>query len=238
MLERHDQFWSQFFGVSSSDLNRVGVSIVAHAGLDTYRGVWFFQHQDRLIVSAPEGWLAHLKKFENALESDLVIDGPFLQALFGDHLERIIGPVFQGSLVPGDFRPVVSSDVCPLTDQDAVARTVFQSECGLEAWRDSGLDEAKHVVGFWHHGRIMAMAGYRAWSNDAGDPCVLTHPDHLSRGLGSLVVSEVIRSALLEGKILLYQTLESNLAAVRLARKLGYRQYAWHVAVRLTSHLH
>jgi hypothetical protein len=53
--------------------------------------------------------------------------------------------------------------------------------------------------------------------------------------LGALVVSEVVRLALLENKVLLYQTLKSNLGAVRLARKLGYRQYGSHVAVRLTS---
>jgi hypothetical protein len=68
------------------------------------------------------------------------------------------------------------------------------------------------------------------------------HLNFRARGLGTVVVSEVIRLALLENnllenKVLLYQTLESNIGAVRLAQKLGYRQYASHLAVRLTANV-
>jgi hypothetical protein len=46
-------------------------------------------------------------------------------------------------------------------------------------------------------------------------------------------VSAVVERALAEGKTLLYQTLESNLGAVGAARRVGYEQYATHLAVRL-----
>jgi hypothetical protein len=45
----------------------------------------------------------------------------------------------------------------------------------------------------------------------------------------------VVQRALNEGKLLLYQTLEANSGAVHIARKLGYEQYARHVAVRLRN---
>lgn len=48
-----------------------------------------------------------------------------------------------------------------------------------------------------------------------------------------MVVSSVVAAALAEGKLLLYQTLEANRSAVRIALSLGYGQYARHVAVRL-----
>jgi GNAT superfamily N-acetyltransferase len=231
--ERHDQFWAGFFGIPASDLNSAGVSVVAHVKLAGYCGAWFFRHDDRLIVSAPEGWLAYLR--EN-LEPDLVMDKSFLKKLFGQHFERSIGPAFHGSLEPADFRPVFSSSVRALSDRDLQARVVFEKECGLEAWDDSGLDATtQFLVAHFENERIIAMAGLRIRADFAGDPCVLVHPDFRARGLGTLVVSAVIRLALLEDKMLLYQTLESNLGAVGLARKLGFRLYASHMAVRLTS---
>jgi GNAT superfamily N-acetyltransferase len=238
MSEDHDQFWASFFGVATSDLNRAGISIVTHAKLAGYCGVWFFKHADRLIVSAPEGWLEHLQKLEGVLEDQFFANESFLKKVFGGQFERSIGPAYHGSLEPADFRPVFSSHVRALADRDAEARAVFEKECGLEAWNDSGLDQAsQHLVAHFENERITAMAGYRSWNDTAGDPCVLVHPDCRARGLGTVVVSEVIRLALLENKMLLYQTLESNLAAVRLAQKLGYRQYASHLAVRLTANV-
>jgi GNAT superfamily N-acetyltransferase len=233
MSERHDQFWASFFGISASDLSSTGVSIVIHAKLTGYRGVWFFKHADRLIVSAPNGWLVHLNE---KFEPDLVMDESFLKKLFAKHFERSIGPAYHGSLESADFRPVFSSSVRALSDRDFEARAVFEIECGLEAWDDSGLDAAtQFLVAYFENERIAAMAGLRVQADFAGDPCVLVHPGFRARGLGTLVVSEVIRLALLEDKVLLYQTLESNLGAVGLARKLGFRQYASHMAVRLTS---
>jgi GNAT superfamily N-acetyltransferase len=187
-----------------------------------------------LIVSAPEGWLDYLYE---KLELDLVMDESFLKKLFGQHFERCIGPAYHGSLEPADFQPVISGNIRALSDRDAEARVVFEKECGLETWGDSGLDEAQDLVAHFENERITAMAGYRAWNDTVGDPCVIVHPNSQTRGLGTLVVSEVVRLALLENKLLLYQTLKSNLAAVRLAQKLGFRQYAWHLAVRLTSHM-
>jgi hypothetical protein len=223
-------------------LNRAGTSIVVHAKLAGYRGVWFFKHQDRLIVSAPEGWLEHLQKLEGVLEHQLFANESFLKKVFGSFFERSIGPAYHGSLEPTDFRPVFSSHVRALSDRDVETRVVFEKECGLAAWEDSGLDQAsQHLVAHFENERITAMAGYRSWSDTAGDPCVLVHPG-CARGLGTVVVRKVICLALLENnlpeeKVLLYQTLESNIGAVRLARQLGYQQYASHLAVRLTLNM-
>ena len=59
------------------------------------------------------------------------------------------------------------------------------------------------------------MAGYRAWSDIAGDPCVLTHPAYRAKGRGAAVVSMIVARALEDGKTLLYQTLEANAPAVK-----------------------
>ena len=45
----------------------------------------------------------------------------------------------------------------------------------------------------------------------------------------------VLVAVLAQGHLLLYQTLEANVAAVRLAFSLGYARYANHLAVRLRA---
>jgi len=61
------------------------------------------------------------------------------------------------------------------------------------------------------------MAGYRPWTEIAGDPCVITHPGFRGRGCGTAVVSAVMEQGLQEGRLLLYQTLEANRSAVKIA---------------------
>ncbi len=119
-------------------------------------------------------------------------------------------------------------------DVDAVER--FRSECRTEEWGASGLADAD----LWRHAyfeedRLAAVAGFRAWNEHAGGPCVLTHPEFRGRGYGGAVVRAVVAEALTHGRLLLYQTLEANQAAVGLALSLGYERYSSHVAVRLRS---
>jgi hypothetical protein len=119
MSENHDPFWANFFGVSTSD--------VTHAKLADYCGVWFFKHADRLIVSAPRGWLEHLQdKLGGVLEHPLFANVLFLKKVFGSFFERRIGPAYHSSLEPADFRPVFSSHVRALSDCDIEFQAVFE----------------------------------------------------------------------------------------------------------------
>jgi hypothetical protein len=43
--------------------------------------------------------------------------------------------------------------------------------------------------------------------------------------------------SLVRSKKAIYQTLEANTASVRVARRLGYEQYARHLAVRLKAEM-
>jgi GNAT superfamily N-acetyltransferase len=160
----------------------------------------------------------------------------FLSDLFGPAFDRMIGPAFQGALEPSSFRPCNVSAVRPLQPDDEPAVERFCVECGREDWDYSALEKAKHYRTAHFEGeRIVAMAGYRPWTAEAGDPCLLTHPSYRGRGWGLAVASAVVKQALDEGKMLLYQTLESNHGAVKIALRLGYEQHARHMAVRLKT---
>jgi len=236
MSEGYDQFWAGYLGVETSAWSVPGVSVNGHVGLRGYRGVWFFLRHKRLVVSAPDGWVPHIRKyFPSALPFDNATEEAPLRELFGDHFERRIGPAFQGSLRREDFVPIKAGNVRQPTVDDIQAIATFRAQC-VDGEVESGVDKAPLYRAAYFKGcQITALSGYRAWSDVAGDPCVLTHPQYRGRGWGTAVVSMTVELALNDGKVVLYQTLESNTAAVKIAKRVGYEQYARHVAVRLNA---
>src|SRR5688500_15798984 len=112
MTEQYDQFWAEYLGVKFSDWGVPGVSVNAHVGLAGFRGVWFCMRRERLAVSAPEGWLAHINQYVTNLTSyEKTVEEAALRELFGKDFDRRIGPAFQGALTPEGFLPVRSTNV-------------------------------------------------------------------------------------------------------------------------------
>jgi GNAT superfamily N-acetyltransferase len=237
MSREHDLHWAAFFGIPARDLDTPGTSVVAHVGLAGYRGAWFFRRKDRLVVSAPEAWLERIRsRLGDGMDADDLPVESRLRSLFGRNLERCIGPAFHGAIEPSGFRPARSENVRAVGESDAPAVASFREVVSPDDWRNSGLDEASHDRAAYFEGEtISALAGLRRRDAKVADPCVLTHPAHRRTGRGRRVVGHVIGRALARGSVLLYQTLESNHGAVRLALGLGYEPYARHIAVRLTT---
>jgi len=230
-----DQFWATFLGAEPSDWNLPGVSVHAHVGLSGYTGLWCFRRRDRVVVSAPPGWVSHLRARLDDGYANSLLDAAFLADLLAGQLKRLIGPAFQGCLEPAAFRHVSAKEVRPLRPEDKDALQELRAQCGPEAVDTSGIQRSTEHVGYFQGSSLLAVAGYRSWTESAGDPCILTHPDFYGRGYGAAVTSAVVQRALNSGKLLLYQTLEANVGAVGIARKLGYEQYARHIAVRLRN---
>lgn len=228
---RDDQFWAGFLGVEPADWKTAGVSVRSHVGLRGYRGFWCFRRNRRTVVSAPASWVPRLGEITDGSADDDLMRETFWARRLARDFERAIGPAFQGCLDPAKFQHRPRSSVRPLGDADEPAIEEFRAACGSD-WN------MPDNAGLWRHasfddGGITALAGYRAWSDDTGDPCVISRPDARSGGLGAAVTSAVVAEALSDGKLLLYQTLESNEPAVRIALSLGYERYANHLAVRL-----
>lgn len=235
MSERQDRFWAEYFGIPAADMCTTGPSIVQHLGLGDYRGVWFFLRGARLIISAPPAWHDRIRS-RLALDPPTLPDRAAIAEIFGDTIERVIGPTFHGAIEPPQFRPYTATHARALTDADADAIDGFHESCVDEDWSYSAMDDAKLFrAGAFDDGRIVAMAGFRPWGAIAGDPGVVTLPQHRGRGHAKAVMSRVVAAALAHDRVSLYQTLESNLASVRIALSLGYTRYANRMAVRLTS---
>jgi len=234
-VTRDDVFWAEFLGVKPEDWSTPGIVYRSHVGLSGFRGFWCFRRGERVVVSAPSGWVERMRLMFAGWDQARIMDPTSLAGAFGADFERSIGPAFQGCLEPAQF---IHAEGAPhvrgLGPSDVAAVDLFRVACGASAWDASGLAEAD----LWRHahfqdGKVTAVAGYRRRRGRAGDPCVLTHPEFRGQGQGAAVTRAVVSEALSNGELVLYQTLESNHAAVRLALSLGFERYANHVAVRL-----
>jgi GNAT superfamily N-acetyltransferase len=231
---RDDVFWAEFLGIDSDEWDLPGISYRVHVGLSGYQGFWCFRRNDRVVVSAPSRWLERLEVLLSGWDQDRLMTCSALAEAIGADFERSIGPAFQGCLEPNRFAHRAEPHVQKLGSAHANVIGRFRIECGTEAWDDSGLAKADlwRYAYFQDH-QITALAGYRRGRAHAGAPCVLTHPNFRGQGRGAAVAAAVVADALANKELLLYQTLESNQAAVRLAITLGYERYGNHVAVRL-----
>lgn len=226
-----DRFWAGFLGVEATDWMSAGVSVRPHAGLLGYRGFWCFRRRERLVISAPAAWISRLTEIASGRAPKHLMAAEFWAQALSSDFERAVGPAFQGCLEPAMFNRRPSGAVRPVGALDKPAVEELRASCGSD-WNMP--DDAR----LWRHayfedGLITSLAGYRAWSDTAGDPCVITRPDARGGGRGAAVTSAVVAAALADQKLLLYQTLESNAAAVRIALSLGFERYANHLAVRL-----
>ena len=236
VTERYDRFWAEYLGIAPAEFNQPGLSIGAHVGLQGFRGIWCFRRRNRTVVSAPSGWIPYLRSRLPDVGQENLMDESFLRQVFGNDFDRLVGPAYQGYLLSDRFRAYAMPHTRFLGPDDAAAVEAFRMECGQDVWEYAGLDEAtSYLVGGFEGNRIVSLAGYRSWSDEAGDPCVLTHSLYRGRGWATATTSAVVGRVLNEGKVLLYQTLETNTAAIKIARRLGYEQYARHVAVRLRA---
>jgi len=229
-----DKYWADYLGVDPTDWDRTGISVQPHVGLEGFRGFWCFRRNQRTVLSAPASWVVRLTEIIDGCTADDLMQPAFWKRALGHDFDQAIGPAFQGCLNPTNFKPKPNVAVRPIIDADDLAVEEFRTACGSDWNMPDNANFWRHA--YFEEGIISAMAGYRRRTENAGDPCVITRPNARSGGRGAAVTSAVTEQALANGKLVLYQTLESNVPAVRIALSLGYDRYANHLAVRLNRY--
>lgn len=216
-------------------LREPGTTVVPHAWLGDYSGVWFFVREGACIVSAPGAWCEPIRDALAERTFDAILSGEGLRALSGSSFDRTVGPAYQGWLEPDRFSPFVAPEVREVVASDAPAVERLQASCSEEDWRDADLKlDPPGAFGFFEAGELCAASSLTEWMPGIVGPGVLSRPDVRGRGCGAAVVSAAVGHALAADALVIYQTLMENAGACGIARRLGFEQYASHIAVRLT----
>ncbi|HEX5159955.1 MAG TPA: GNAT family N-acetyltransferase [Ktedonobacterales bacterium] len=230
-------YWAGFLGCLPEQLETPGTWVGPHAdaGLADYRGIYLLRRGESCVASVPAPLLPIVTERLAGLPATSSFDMARLQRLFGDAIERFVGPAWQGYLRANDFRPVERECVRQLTATDDPALRRLEEACGRQEWEHSGIGGAEQVM-------FGAFVGDQLVAAGMGEPLaamllhigIVTHPDHRGQGHGRAVVSAIAAYGLGVGLVPRYQTLAANIPSVAIARALGFTHYATTLAVRLS----
>ena len=163
-----------------------------------------------------------------------VISSTFLRDVLGDAVDQIIGPAYIGYADGATFRALIPNAARLLGAGDAEHVAALQAACGAVEWEHGGSEIGQNpAAGVYISERLVAMAGYEVWGGGIAHISVITHPRHRGQGYAGAVVSKLTETALAQGLVPQYRTLESNAPSVHVAHRLGFVRYGVSMAVRL-----
>lgn len=223
LQRRVDASWAHRIGCDEALLRTPGVHAVAGHDASSQRRVLLLEREATLLVHG-EAQLARAIA-ERLCGGSSLPSRQRLHEVIGVRAGRSIGPVRvlhrqEAPALPrgvGEVRSIAASD------RPALAR--LRSAVTSEEWRHSGLDhDADHrsSVGVFEEGRLLAAASFEMVSGGVARLGVLTHPTARGRRAGRRAVALAARRAADCGLLIQYQTLEENVASLRIALALGF----------------
>jgi len=232
------RYWANFFGIAPSAFHQPGYRVLPHQKLAGFQGAWLYQRADIIILSVPAEEVPLMLRLveERPPSVEALFTASYIDHLFGDRVDKVIGPAFQGyyQVAAGEEKsPSQAVLQLDFEQHQAIIHRLSQSG-DPTGWSHSGVYNHKSILyGYRHQGEIRALANYRFLDENVGFIGVYTHPDFRGRGFGQATVQVALAKLAKEGKTALYQTLHANMPAIAVARRLGIQEFASHVAVRL-----
>src|SRR6185437_12086956 len=99
-------------------LEAPGTWVGPHAGLEDYQGAYLLRRSEACIVSVPAPLLALVTTQLAGLPAASSFDTTRLRQIFGNAIERFVGPAWQGYLRADDFTPAARPNVRQLAPAD------------------------------------------------------------------------------------------------------------------------
>jgi RimJ/RimL family protein N-acetyltransferase len=231
-----DDYWAAFFGCSPMLLYESATTIVPHAGLADYNGLFFFRRGQALIISIPPHMLERGRELFHDLTSASLDDIDRIVDRIDERDMRIVGPAFIGYTEPAIFTAASDQGVRLLHHKDAAAFESFHRACPPLEWEHGGSPwGAQPIAGRFKDHELAALASYEVWGDRIAHIAVVTHPTYRGRGYGKGVVSAITQTALQNNLIPQYRTLIANHPSMAIAAELGFVGYAESIALRLTA---
>jgi len=235
--ERVDEYWSDRFGLEPGALYREGITVVPDAQSREDNFAYVFVRGATCILSVGPAFVeATGERVRDFGVPHALLRDENLNVVFDRRIHHTVGPAYQGYAEKEDFLPRVSGAVRHLGTGEHHLLERLKSGCEPIAWQHSRVDATDSpVFAYFVSGDVVAIAHYSMWAAGVASIGVVTHPSHRSRGYGRFAVSAAMAHALEHGRLVVYQTLTSNVPSVALATSLGCRDYARTVAVHLVG---
>ncbi len=230
LLSRARTMWESLAGVHVAFTPAVRVALSPESRLCPPGWVGIVVIAGAAIATAPDARTVQtVQRSIGDVPPVLLTDRELLQTRC--EIIEVLGPAALAYLDPAEFHPLHSSAV--IHPQDEEMRQ-YLAAAVAEDVAESGLTEiTSPAFGIRQRGRIVAAAGYRRWPGRVAQLSVLTAPGARNRGLGRLVASAAVESALRDG--LLPQWRARPEASRRVAQAVGFRELGSQISIHLRA---
>jgi GNAT superfamily N-acetyltransferase len=230
-----DDYWAAELGCSRADLRSPCTLVIPHAeAFAGYRGLFMLLVGGAPLISLPRDLYPSLRAVAAQWCAADVLSSTFLRDVLGDAVDQIIGPAFIGYADAATFRALIPNAACLLGAGDAGHVAELQAACDAVEWEHGGREIGQNpAAGVYISEQLVALAGYEVWGGSIAHVSVITHPRHRGKGYAGAAVSTLTETALAQGLVAQYRTLESNAPSMRVAHRLGFVRYGLSTAVRL-----
>lgn len=236
-VDRIDNYWSDYFGIEKDEIGGDGLIVVPHNHLEGYNGAWIFKRKHRLILSVKSNLINKISAKINKKkpEGDNLFSKLYLDYVFDEKIDRIIGPTYQGYFDDVETDIQLSKKVDKINFKEDYNLIERLSKSGdNEGWANSGINRNNDgIYGYFHENKMESIACYNIIRGDVGFVGVYTNPKFRGMGFSYEVVKNVVSDLSIKGKLIIYQTLISNKPSIRIAKKIGFEEYAANIAIRL-----
>ena len=235
-----DDWWARDFACSRAELRPTRTRVQQHAGalLDN-PGIWILVAGGAPLVSLPSDATNVLADLAQSWSTSDVADAAKLHRqlapLCPRPVEKIIGPAFIGYGSADSLNLRDARFARPFSSPGAIAR--LQAVCQPEEWDHGGSEpHPERTFGVVDQiNDLLALSGYKVWSDAIAHISIVTHPNHRGHGFGRSAVALAAQHALGAGLVPQYRTLRQNAPSMNIAKRLGFIEYGFSVYVRLRA---
>jgi hypothetical protein len=199
-----------------------------------YNGVQLFLRDARLIVAVPEKLHEFVPRHLVRHAPETIFSVAFLEDLFRDRFEKILGPAHVAYADGSNFRGIFREGSRPLTEHDTPALELLAAGLTSGEMAQSGFDPKQFpACGVFSESVLVAAANYKIWESRLAHITVAVSAAHRGRGYAQAAVTGLSTAALAAGLVLQYRSLATNSPSLGVARALGFQKFATTLYLRL-----
>lgn len=233
--ERVDAFWSSTFGLDAADLRLPGVRVRPHTpSRASWRAVFVLCFGDAVCVLAPTSLVAPLADALAAWTPGDALDPSAWANVLGPAAARMVGPSLHHYL---DDRtgPDAHAAGRRINPRDFAALASLRSAIPAAEWELTGFaSQPAMMFGAFDGEEMVAAANLTPGPDAATDVGVVVRPRVRGKGFGTQIAATAAKQALLMHGVARYRTVGTDVAALALARRLGFSEYGRDLTVHLS----
>ncbi len=232
-----DTAWEANLRIDKALLDRGGVHVIAADVGDN--DAMSFQLRGTCLVAVSDDRMEAAREVFSSLDGAAAFTAEALQRLLGPDV-RVDGPSVHCYVDKQSFTGRPHPAAIPVHGDDPALLDFLQANT-LEDWAESGFprDPATAeatTTRFWilhDGGRVVAAGNMTEWRGLPADVGILTEPGSRSLGFAGRLVSSMVYAALPNATVVRYRALETNVASLAVARRVGFEPYGRNFRARI-----